>query len=125
MSEFQRALAMTPMQYAWCFDKLLQGGYERPAVERFLTEGVPLPLMDAELQDLKCKSCGKLPYRTPEGRIMLGCNGNCGQRMFADLRDDAVQARAQRVAAAAGNVSEKSVGFSDKPRQRGLWREDE
>jgi hypothetical protein len=110
------------MQYAWCMDKLLIGGYEREAIEGFLKRGEPLPLSAAEIKDLTCKSCGAKPYRAAGGRLMVGCPGTCTQRMFADLRDDAVQERARKAAHAAASGVEVTPMA---PRQRGLWKEED
>lgn len=82
-----------------------------------------VPLFRKDVVALSCRSCGAKPYRHESGRIMLGCNGHCQQRAFADLKDDAVQARAHRLL--QQTADDGSHAPPAPPPARTLWEEHE
>lgn len=95
-------------------------------LDQFLKQGLPpeesraaiwdnnwanLPLDAVSIRELTCKGCGKPPFRSPEGRILLGCPGSCLQKDFVEMKEQSVAARMDRVQKEAA----RQASFDDNP----------
>ncbi|MFN7341535.1 MAG: hypothetical protein ACK5VI_10710 [Opitutia bacterium] len=77
-------------------------------LDAFLTQGLPaeashaaiwkndwttLPIDAQSMKELTCNGCGKKPFRSPQGRIILGCAGACLQKEFVDMKEQSLASR--------------------------------
>lgn len=122
-----RAYTLSTRERAWIIDKLLNAGHDLPVVEACVDRGEwhTLPITKTEIAMYKCASCGVEPFKDSAGRLIIGCSGTCKQKAFADLKDEAVAARAARLREIAREEENTPLMAMGRGEVRPMWQRED
>lgn len=106
---------------------LMERGHPAEAARKAVYEGAwgGLSVAGDERRQLTCPHCRKAPYRTAEGRLMIGCGGWCLAASFGQIveetRESALQDKMREVRRRSTQDGEESPLLAAFGEVKGLW----
>lgn len=106
---------------------LIERGHPEDAAHRAVYKGEwgGLGVAQDEVRALTCRHCGTRPYRTPEGRLMVGCGGWCLESSFGKIaeesKEQALQERVRQSRRRSSQDDDESPLLAAFGEVKGLW----
>ena len=106
---------------------LMERGHPAVAARAAVYDGAwgGLGVAEDERRQLTCRHCGTKPYRTAEGRLMVGCGGWCLESSFGKIaeetRESALEERLRQARMRPTRDSDESPLLSAFGEVDGRW----